>query len=46
MIWDMPERDFDAVIGTHLKGTWSCMKAAIPHMIHSAEGASSTCPPV
>ena len=39
MIWDMPERDFDAVIRTHLKGTWSCMKAAIPHMIRQRGGS-------
>ena len=28
LILDMPESDFDEVIRTHLKGTWSCMKAA------------------
>ena len=39
MIWDMPERDFDEVIRTHLKGTWSCMKAAIPHMIQQRGGS-------
>jgi NAD(P)-dependent dehydrogenase (short-subunit alcohol dehydrogenase family) len=39
MIWDMPESDFDEVIRTHLKGTWSCMKAAIPHMIQQRGGS-------
>ena len=39
MIWDMPEDDFDEVVRTHLKGTWSCMKAAIPHMIVQRRGA-------
>jgi NAD(P)-dependent dehydrogenase (short-subunit alcohol dehydrogenase family) len=39
MIWDMPEQDFDEVIRTHLKGTWSCMKAAIPHMIRQRGGS-------
>jgi NAD(P)-dependent dehydrogenase (short-subunit alcohol dehydrogenase family) len=36
MIWDMPEPDFDEVIRTHLKGTWDCMKAAIPALRISA----------
>jgi NAD(P)-dependent dehydrogenase (short-subunit alcohol dehydrogenase family) len=39
MIWDMPEDDFDEVLRTHLKGTWSCMKAAIPHMIAQRRGS-------
>lgn len=39
MIWDMPERDFDEVIQTHLKGTWSCMKAAVPHFIGQRQGS-------
>jgi len=39
MIWDMPEPDFDEVIRTHLKGSWGCMKAAIPHMIQQRGGS-------
>jgi NAD(P)-dependent dehydrogenase (short-subunit alcohol dehydrogenase family) len=44
MIWDMPERYFDEVIRTHLKGTWSCMKAVIPHFIHQRRGRLLICP--
>jgi 3-oxoacyl-[acyl-carrier protein] reductase len=31
-IEDMTEEDFDRVIGVHLKGTFLCSQAAIPHM--------------
>lgn len=36
--WKMSEEDFDAVIETHLKGTWTCGKAAIQHMRAQGEG--------
>jgi NAD(P)-dependent dehydrogenase (short-subunit alcohol dehydrogenase family) len=39
MLWDMSETDFDAVIATHLKGTYACMKAAIPHMRAQRSGS-------
>jgi NAD(P)-dependent dehydrogenase (short-subunit alcohol dehydrogenase family) len=39
MMWDMPEEDFDAVLSTHLKGTWNCMRAALPTMIERGSGA-------
>ena len=39
MIWDMPEADFDALIETHLKGTWNCMRAVIPAMMEAGSGA-------
>jgi NAD(P)-dependent dehydrogenase (short-subunit alcohol dehydrogenase family) len=39
MIWDMPEADFDGVVATHLKGTWNCMRAAIPSMIERGSGS-------
>lgn len=39
MIWDMPEEDFDAVVSTHLKGTFCTVKAAIPHMIKQRSGS-------
>jgi NAD(P)-dependent dehydrogenase (short-subunit alcohol dehydrogenase family) len=39
MLWDMPEEDFDALIGVHLKGTWNCMRAALPTMIERGSGS-------
>ncbi|WP_258932954.1 SDR family NAD(P)-dependent oxidoreductase [Nesterenkonia pannonica] len=36
--WKMSEEDFDAVIGTHLKGTWTCGKAALQQMRSQGEG--------
>jgi len=39
MIWDMPEDDFDAVVGTHLKGTWACTKAALPELMTRGSGS-------
>jgi 3-oxoacyl-[acyl-carrier protein] reductase len=35
----MPEQDFDALIGVHLKGTWNCMRAALPAMIAQGRGS-------
>ena len=39
MVWDMPEEDFDAVVRTHLKGTFCTIKAAAPHMIEQRSGS-------
>lgn len=36
--WKMSEDDFDAVIETHLKGTWTCGKAALQQMRTQGEG--------
>lgn len=36
--WKMTEEDFDAVIETHLKGTWTCGKAAVQQMRSQGEG--------
>lgn len=36
---DATEADFDACIGTNLKGTWLCMKAAITQMLAQGGGA-------
>ncbi|GAA1805090.1 SDR family NAD(P)-dependent oxidoreductase [Nesterenkonia flava] len=36
--WKMSEEDFDAVIETHLKGTWTCGRAAVEHMRSQGEG--------
>ena len=38
MLWDMTEEEWDSVIATNLKGTWTCMKAAAPHMIEQRSG--------
>jgi NAD(P)-dependent dehydrogenase (short-subunit alcohol dehydrogenase family) len=39
MIWDMSEADFDAVVTTHLYGTWHCMRAVLPGMIANESGS-------
>jgi NAD(P)-dependent dehydrogenase (short-subunit alcohol dehydrogenase family) len=36
--WKMSEAEFDMVIDTHLKGTWTCGKAAIQQMRTQGEG--------
>lgn len=36
--WKMEESDFDAVIETHLKGTWTCATAALKQMRSQGEG--------
>jgi NAD(P)-dependent dehydrogenase (short-subunit alcohol dehydrogenase family) len=38
MLWDMTEAEWDAVIGTNLKGTWACTKAVAPHFIAQRNG--------
>jgi len=38
MIWDMPEGDFDAILGTHLKGAWNCMSAVVGPFIEQRHG--------
>jgi len=32
MLWKMTDEDFDAVIATHLRGTFTCARAAAAHM--------------
>lgn len=39
MVWDMPVEDFDAVIATHLRGTFLCTKAVARHMIERGSGS-------
>jgi NAD(P)-dependent dehydrogenase (short-subunit alcohol dehydrogenase family) len=39
MIWDMPARDFDEMLATHLKGAWNCTKAVVPHLIGQRSGS-------
>jgi 3-oxoacyl-[acyl-carrier protein] reductase len=36
--WRLPESDFDAVISTNLKGAFSFVKAAVPHMRDRQQG--------
>lgn len=36
--WKMTEAEFDMVVETHLKGTWTCGKAAIQQMRSQGEG--------
>ena len=38
MLWDMTEKDWDDVIATNLKGIFTCIKAAMPHMIEQRSG--------
>ena len=38
MLWDMTEDDFDAVVATHLKGTFSCTQAAARRMMKQRSG--------
>ena len=32
VLWKMTDEDFDAVIGVHLRGTFTCARAAVRHM--------------
>jgi len=32
VLWKMTDEDFDAVVGVHLKGTFTCARAAVRHM--------------
>ena len=38
MVWELDEDDWDAVLDVHLKGTFACMRFAIPHMIEQKWG--------
>ena len=38
MVFNMSEEDFDAVIATHLKGTFSCVRAAVGPMREQGSG--------
>jgi NAD(P)-dependent dehydrogenase (short-subunit alcohol dehydrogenase family) len=38
MIWDMPVGDFDAVVSTHLRGTFLCCRAVANHLIAQQSG--------
>jgi NAD(P)-dependent dehydrogenase (short-subunit alcohol dehydrogenase family) len=40
VLWKMTDDDFDAVIGVHLKGTFTCARAAAMRMREQGEGGS------
>ena len=38
VLWKMTDEDFDAVIGMHLRGTFTCARAAAVRMREQGEG--------
>jgi NAD(P)-dependent dehydrogenase (short-subunit alcohol dehydrogenase family) len=38
MLWKMSDEDFDAVIDVHLRGTFTCARAAVRHMREAGGG--------
>jgi NAD(P)-dependent dehydrogenase (short-subunit alcohol dehydrogenase family) len=38
MLWKMTDEDFDAVVEVHLRGTFTCVRAAVRHMRERGEG--------
>ena len=38
VLWKMTDEDFDAVIETHLRGTFTCVRAAVNRMKEQGEG--------
>ncbi|MFM9445815.1 SDR family NAD(P)-dependent oxidoreductase [Streptomyces acidiscabies] len=40
VLWKMTDDDFDAVISTHLRGTFTCARAAAVHMRERGEGGT------
>jgi NAD(P)-dependent dehydrogenase (short-subunit alcohol dehydrogenase family) len=43
VLWKMSDEDFDAVVGTHLRGTFTCSRAAAIRMREQGEGGSIIC---
>lgn len=39
-LWEMPEDDWDTVIGVNLSGTWRTIRAVVPAMIDAGHGGS------
>src|SRR3954447_24555382 len=42
-LWKMTDADFDAVVTTHLRGTFTCTRAAAVHMRERGEGGRIIC---
>lgn len=38
MLWKMTDEEFDAVLDVHLRGTFTCVRAAVRHMRERGEG--------
>lgn len=43
VLWKMSDDDFDAVIGVHLRGTFTCVRAAAIRMREQGEGGRIIC---
>jgi NAD(P)-dependent dehydrogenase (short-subunit alcohol dehydrogenase family) len=43
MLWKMTDEDFDAVVDVHLRGTFSCVRAAAVRMRAQGEGGRILC---
>ncbi len=43
VLWKMTDEDFDAVIAVHLRGTFTCVRAAAVRMREQAEGGRIIC---
>ena len=43
VLWKMTDEDFDAVIGVHLRGTFTCVRAAAARMREQGQGGRIIC---
>lgn len=43
VLWKMTDDDFDAVISVHLRGTFTCVRAAVARMREQGEGGRIVC---
>lgn len=43
VLWKMSDDDFDTVINVHLRGTFTCVRAAASHMREAGEGGRIIC---
>src|SRR5690606_18279985 len=43
VLWKMSDDDFDTVINVHLRGTFTCVRAAAQHMREAGEGGRIIC---